>query len=123
MAQITTNVITQIPYSTPVAGTAFKVRNVANVDGSTINTLTLTGMPVGDQNADGTYQNPSGMLIQVLTNPTGDGGGTAKAAYATYDPATLLVNQSNPTVVTVGVYVYAVGTTANCTDLLLFVLP
>ena len=118
MAVITTDTITQVPFSTPVAGTAYLVQNVTNYDGTTANALTFKGMPIGDQNSDGTYQDPNGMLIQCLTNPTGDGGGTATAAYASYDPATLLTDQSNPTQVTVNVYVKGA---ASCTDLLVLI--
>jgi hypothetical protein len=104
------NTVTSVRASLPLVGFGYEVTAITNTNGSTANSLTLTGIPEDFV--------PQGLLIFPISRTTG--GKTPQAFYAAYDASTLQVNPSDSTQVLVDVYVMA--TTSNPLPELLLLL-
>ena len=94
------NDVTPVSYSLPLVGQAYTVTAISNTNGTTANSLVLTGIP----------QNFAvhGLLIFPVSRTTG--GKTPQAFYAAYDATTLVVDPSDSSQVLVDVYVMATTT-------------
>ena len=95
------NDVTSVPFSLPLVGYAYTVTALTNVDGTTANALTFTGLP----------QNfvIHGILVQCISHTTG----TPAAAYASINADSIAQTVATGTV-TVNAYVKtATGTAAT----------
>lgn len=100
------NDVTRVPTSPPYGGNAFRLENITNVDGTTVNSIVLTGFDISDPPFK-----PNGMLINVITST--DNTGTLQASYASYDRDSLILDPTNAEQVKVDIYVKG-GTGTIC---------